>query len=195
MDLKKYIPIILILIFIALLAAGYFLSWPQYKEFSAKNKELNNEDNEIKEKESYLSELKALSLELEDYSEELSRINSALPSEASAAVLFNLIKGGSLRNSLDLGAIDISQLYGSSESSNVVTKIPFSVLVSGGYESFKDFLLDLYLSSRIVNVKSLEFSSSEQSSFLFDFELDLETQKYNPGAAVQELSQETKEEM
>ncbi len=200
MDFKKYIPIILVLIFIGLLVTGYFLTWPKYQEFGAKNKELSSKDEELKEREKYLSELNALSLELENYSEELSRVNSALPTEASVAALFYFVKDINLKNILDFQTIDISQLYGSSRTkasnkptstSSGVIRMPFSILVSGSYPRFKDFLIDLYFSSRIISVKSLEFSSGGESKLLFDFDLDLETQKYNSAAVVQEFQQET----
>jgi type IV pilus assembly protein PilO len=182
---KKIIPLLLVGAFVLLLLAGYFLWWPKEQEFGNKKKELEAKHKEIKGKKDYLSELNSFSEKLSQYQAEISKINDALPSEPSAAALFNYIEKASSENGLILESIDVSQLYASQEqkvesSEEKIQKMPFSVSLTGSYSSFKNFLSALYLNSRMINVRSISFSSPAEEDKLFNFNLELEAQYFKP---------------
>jgi Tfp pilus assembly protein PilO len=183
MNIKKYLPIFIILIIIASLAVGYFLTWPKYEEFVFVRKDFEVKDEQLKEKLKYSSELDIISASLKQRSEELAQIDVALPLEPSIAALYYFVKDIDARSKLKFEDINISSLFTSQRKVSVMDsayKMPFSTSMSGGYSQFKDFLINLYLNSRIIKIKSLNFSADSESNNLYDFELKLETQKYNP---------------
>jgi len=173
---KQIISIILICLFALLALGGYFLCWPRYKEFQEKKSEIETKDEEIRLKEEYLSNLETLSEKLLTYSEQLSKIDSAFPVNPSSAVIFNFFEKASSQNGLILTQVDMSETQESSEGR--IQEIPSSISVSGSYSAFKNFLSAVYASSRIIEVKSINFSSSEEGKDLFDFDLELKTQSY-----------------
>lgn len=182
---KNIIPIILFVVLIILIAVGYFFSWPKYQEFIDRKKELEIKDEEIARKEDYLADLNVISERLSEYDDEVLKINSALPADPSIAALFNFFQKESSRNGLLMKEIDVAGLFvfQKSEAGAVIRKMPFSIKVSGSYSAFKDFLHTVYLNTRVIRVKSIDFSSSsgeENAEDLFDFNLSLETQAYNP---------------
>jgi len=157
---------------------AYFLCWPRYQEFKEKKAEIETRDEDIKNKEEYLSKLEALSERLSEYDEELSKIDSALPFDASAAALFNFFQKTSSENGLILTGIDVSELFSSERSEQRIQEMFFSLSVSGSYSAFKNFLSAVYRNSRLIEVKSINFPSSEEGIDLFNFNLSLETHAY-----------------
>ena len=192
-NFKHIIFIVLICLLILSGLEGYFLLWPKYQEFKSKKAEMEIKDKEIEDREEYLSELEVFSNRLSEYSDELSKIDSALSEDPSVAALFNLIQKTSSESGLILTDIDVSGLFPSKSplqqsleqesleqesSEQRIQKMPFSISVSGSYSSFKNFLSTLYKNSRLIEVKFIGFSSSEEEKDLFEFNLNLETQSY-----------------
>jgi len=175
---KHTILIILICLLILLVIGGYFLCWPKYQEFKGKKIEIETKDEEIRKKEEHLLNLEILSEKLSTYKEQLSKIDSALPKDPSVAALFNFFQKTSSENGLILTEVDMSGLFSSESSGERIQKMSFSISVSGSYSAFKNFLSAVYRNSRLIKVKSISFSSSEQRKDLFDFNLNLETQSY-----------------
>jgi len=175
---KQIILIVLICLLTLLALGGYFLCWPKYQEFKGKKVELETKDEEIRLKKEYLSNLETLSERLSTYKEQLSKIDSALPEDSSVAALFNFLQKTSSENGLILTDIDVSGLFSLESSEERIQKMSFSISVSGSYSAFKNFLSAVYKNSRLIEVKSISFSSSEEGEDLFDFDLNLETQSY-----------------
>lgn len=173
---KQIILAILVCLFALLALGGYFLCWPRYNEFQAKKSEIETKDEEIRLKEEYLSSLEAFSERLLTYSEQLSKIDSAFPVNPSPAVVFNFFQKASSENGLIITEIDMSKIEQS--SGGRIQETSFSISVSGSYSAFKNFLSAIYASSRIIEVKSIRFSSDEEGRDLFDFNLELRTQSY-----------------
>jgi len=120
--------------------------------------------------------LEALSERLLTYREQLSKIDSAFPASPSPAVIFNFFQKASSENGLILTEINMD---GTEQSSGErIQEMYFSISVSGSYSAFKNFLSAIYASSRLIEVKSINFSSSEEGRDLFDFNLELKTQSY-----------------
>jgi len=181
-DIKKYLPIILILVIIGCGIAGYFLVWPKYQEVSNLKKELEIKDEQLKERQSYNSELDILAENIKQHSEEIAKIDTALPLEPSIAALYYFIKELDAKTGLNFEDINISSLFtskGQSSTSRAYYDMPFSVSMFGGYSEFKDFLKSLYLNSRIVEVKELNFSRNPEMKNRYMLDLDLNTHKFN----------------
>lgn len=185
MTIKKIISIIFISIIILLIGAGYFLVWPKFQDFRAKRKEIEVKKEEITLKEEYLLNLSNVSEELLMYKDEISKIDSALPSNPSVAALFSYFQKTSSENGLIFEEIDVSQLFGSQQTKSTEGKIrnmPFSIMLTGSYSSLKHLVLAVYSNARLIEIKSMGFSvfSEEEVKNLFDFNLEVETQSYNP---------------
>ncbi len=177
---KKYILAILILIIIGLGLAGYFLVYPKYQDYKAIKTEFKFKDEEITAKENYLPKLESISKKLTEVSDKIDIIESALPSEPSIAALYEYLKKTIPESGLIVNKIDIEGLFSESEESqNKIKEMLFSISVAGSYESFKLFLSELYLISRIIKVESFKISSSEIDTNTFTFDLQLKTQSYN----------------
>ena len=159
--LKKYILPALIVVLILLLMAGYFLVWPKYQEYKTVKKEFDLKDEEIKTKEEYLPKLETISKRLEEASERVNIVDSALPTEPSIASLYNYFKKTTSENGLILNQISVTSLYNPIGDGSNSEEMLFSASVIGSYDSVKLFLAELYLSARIIEVKSIGISSSE----------------------------------
>lgn len=187
MSIKKYTPIIFVLIIIGLIAGGYFFILPKYQEFNQKKKEVEFTDEEFRAKEEYLFNIENTLKELLKYEEEVSKIDSALPSDPSIAALLNYFQKESSQNGLILKDIDVSGLFTQEAAGDKIQKMPFSLTVAGSYASFKNFVLAVYKNTRLIEIKSIKFSNVFQETEkgpvtkdLFDFALEVETQSYNP---------------
>lgn len=186
MSIKKYTPIIFVLIIVGLIAGGYFFIWPKYQEFNQKKQEVEFTDEEFRAKEEYLLNIENNLKELSKYKEEVSKIDSVLPSDPSIAALMNYFQKESSQNGLILKKIDVSGLFTEAEAQSKIQKMPFSITVSGSYDSFKNFVLAVYKNTRLIEIKSIEFSTNYEETKkgiiakdLFDFDLEVETQSYN----------------
>jgi len=176
--MSRFSPIIAILLLVALVLGGYFLWWPKYQEFEGKRLELEGKDREIKQKEEYLSKLEGLFAQLAEYSDELNKIDLALPTNPSVAALFNFFQKTSSENGLILTNIGLGGLYSLKPGQERIQEMPFDVSLSGSYSAFKNFLSAIYRNARLIEVKSISFSSLEEGKDLFAFDLSLKTHAY-----------------
>lgn len=177
---KNYILLIFIIIIGILLSAGYFFVAPKYKDYIKIKKEFDLKDNDLQAKQDYLSKLKAVSERLAGFSNQIANIESALPIEPSIAALFNYLQKTAAENGMIIGEIDVAQLFSVQETDENINikEMPFSMNVSGSYSAFKNFLEELYLSARIIEIVSIDFVPSETLG-IFDFDLELKTHSYN----------------
>jgi len=195
---KNIILIILVCLFALLASGGYFLCWPKYQEFDGRKTEIEIKNEEIRLREVYLSNLETSLEKLTAYSDQLFKIDSAVPTDPSIAALYVFSKKTLSENGLSLRENDLGELFSSesltqeipaqqsSEQGGLtqqslkerIQEMPFSISVSGSYAAFKNFLFAIYRNSRLIEIKSISFSSPEEGTELFDFDLNLETQSY-----------------
>jgi Tfp pilus assembly protein PilO len=183
--MSRSIPTISVILLIILLFGGYFFWWPRYREFRQQKAVLAEKIKALEEKNSYYSRLIKIDKELAVYRAEIDKIDSALPKEVSLPVIFDYLKRISAKQGLILDRVDfsgtgrLSSKYkrltekGNSKETGVV-KIAFSASLTGPYPAFKKFLSELYQSAKLIEVKSLNFSSPTEGN-LFEFDLELET--------------------
>ncbi len=183
-NFNKYAPLALTLIIILLLAGAYFLVWPKYQTYAQKKTVYDIKDEEIKAKEEYLPKLEAEFEKLNQYANQVEVVRSALPSEPSVPRLLSYIERIVPENGLILDNIEASQLFATSKSketeekSTSVNEMKLSITGIGTYKSFKGLLKEIYLSSRIIEVTSIDFASDGENPSLFTFNLGLKTHSY-----------------
>jgi len=165
--MSKNLPIIIVLILILLLVGGYFLWWPQYQEFKDLKFQLEKKTERLTLQEEYFTELDGLLEQLRRYETELSRIDSALPTDVDFAVIgfFNFIQKRAPESGLILKDINLEKA--------VPPEISFNISVLGSYSALKNFLKEvLYKNIRMIKVESISFSEPEGGEF-FTFDLRL----------------------
>lgn len=181
--MSRLIPIISIFLLFLVVFGGYYLWWPQYQHFQDLKSGLAEKKAQLEQAEEYLSELKTLSNRLAGYKDECFKVDSALPLEPSIPALFNFIQRASSENGLILKNISLTKpsLEEVPEEERA-QRIPFSIIVSGSYSGFKNFLSAVYKNARMIEINSINFSSSstpkEKGTGLFVFSLRLKTQSY-----------------
>ena len=158
--MSRFIPIISVILLIVLLAGGYFFWWPKYQEFERQSAALERETKALEQKDNYYLKLEKISNKLTAYKDEINKVDSALPIEASLPILFDFIKKTSMENGLVLNSISPSSDSKSSlkynnpnasaetkaEVATGVKKIPLSISLSGTYPALKNFLSAIYKS-------------------------------------------------
>jgi len=190
-DFRKYTKIIFVLVAVGLVVGGYFLWLPKYKEFKSNGLKLDSKDEEVKKKKDYLFELQGYLSSLTEYEENLSKINDALPFDSSTAPLFSLVQNLSSKNGLAITDAKLENggqvvVAGQVISPGEITLngLTFDITLVGKYSSFKDFILDLYKNSRIVDLNMVSFSIpteqqiKERGPDVFEFELELKANFY-----------------
>jgi len=174
--------IVIIVCLLLTLMIGFFALYPKYQELTLLKSQIKGKKAELQFREEYLDELSKASDELKKYDEQLKIIDTSLPSESSLPLLFDfLLKIGS-QSGLILK--DMSATEGSSDNLKIIT---ISLGASGSYSSFKDFIVALEKSARIINIDSFSFghpgqsneeSSKDNSAPVFNFNLAISTHSY-----------------
>lgn len=157
---------------------GILFLWPKYQDFTNLQIQLKNKENEFKNRNEYYQDLFSLSEKLKEFETEISNINSALPSDVSAAALsfHNYLPKVASENGVilkSMGSFSVSTLSGKGN----IQVISIPIEVSGSYTSLKNFLTVLEKSARIIEVTNISFSSPQEEEF-FGFQLNLQTHSY-----------------
>ncbi|MCK5044732.1 type 4a pilus biogenesis protein PilO [Candidatus Parcubacteria bacterium] len=71
---------------------GFVLAYPKYQIFEQKKAEVESKETELQNIEEHFSQVNATVEQLKDYEEELVKINTALPAEASIPTLLDFLK-------------------------------------------------------------------------------------------------------
>ncbi len=138
---------------------------PQYKDFNSLKKEIIEKEARLQSQEDYLKELQQTLKEVEKRKEDFEKLESALPDELLLTDFLNFLQKTTSQTGLILK--DISSATISGEEKGVKTaRINFEL--EGNYSSFKNFLLVIEKSARLVEVESISFESpKEEETFHF----------------------------
>lgn len=154
-------PIIIVICVLITLAMMFLLISPKYQtlmSFKVKIDEKQYELNYLKE---YFVKLGNINKDLKGYEPELSKIESALPSDASLASLFYYIQTKTSQNGLVLKSVSLATVTTSLQR-NDIKEYHFSIELSGFYPAFKNFLSTLEKSGRLIEIERISFSSTEE---------------------------------
>jgi len=170
--MNKIIFAPIILLFAVCLAV--FLVWPQVVLLSNVKKQVAKQQKDLQEKQAYYLNLKNTLQELENYQGSISAISAALPEEFSLAGMLDYFQREAIASGLVLKNVGqnntASPAQPSSPADVVATAIPsrikeafFSISVQGSVESIEAFLKKLEMSSRIIEVESLNLKAQSEA--------------------------------
>lgn len=151
--------IILLVVFLL----GYFILLNQFNEIRLLKFNLKQKTDDFKSLEEYFNKLSLINEELAEYETEMQKIHSALPLKAGIPSVFNFIQKVSLENNLELQRLSLNISQSSKTTKPVVKdskvkETSFSLVISGSYNDFKNFLSVLEKSSRIIELENIDFS-------------------------------------
>jgi len=147
---------------------GFFLLWPQYQKFSEERWNVKKKQVEMSNQEEHFTDIENLSKDLQGYEEQLSKINSALPSASDVPALLNFLADAINTNGLSfekLTSFSTNQVRKTADSvaatangggvTSNIKEINIEFEVSGDYLALKNLISTLEKSARIIEVKSI----------------------------------------
>ena len=153
------IVVISLLLLISFAWVIFFLS-PQNKTLNSLKEEIRQKQFELQSQEEYLVNLTATAENLKNYQIQLSKIDSALPDTAELPALFDFLQKSASQSGLVLKGLEATP--GTQEKKEGgLRETRLNLFLIGSYTSFKNFLSIMEYSSRLIEVESLAFSSSE----------------------------------
>jgi len=176
MNYFKSIPIIIAVCFLLFLILGVGLILPKYQELKNIQTTIAEKEAELQYKQQYFSDLSDIKTELDEYEEELSKIDSALPSGPSLPSLFNFLQKTGSQSGVVLKGISPFTTISREESKTKKTE--FSLEISGDYASFKSFISSLEKSARLMEIENISFSLPKESGSLFTFNIKIAVSSY-----------------
>ncbi len=170
--------------FILLIIIGLFwgLISPTLKQIQIKQEEIQVKETELQELTAHIQNLRSLFRELEELREPLSKLEQALPDAPNLEQIFVIIQKLSAQNGLLLESIAPGSAVKIREEKNILG-LPIHLTLSGSYQDFKNFLLDLEKSARFFNVKKIAFSSPKDEIF-YTFRIEAQIHFYSPALAL-----------
>lgn len=158
-NLRNYIPVFIVVLFLIILVGGGLLIWPKMQESKILQNDIKAKKGEIEQTKNYFKKLSELKIQMEtDYLDELSKISAALPADASVAIpsFLKFLQETAGQSGMTLKSISPSSDVSTAEEGIKELKVELSV--EGSYAAFKNFLLALENSSRLIEVESISFS-------------------------------------
>jgi len=152
------------------LVIGLTLTWPKYQGLRVLQQNTEVKEEELQSREEYFSQIQEISIELEKHTDALSKIASALPETPSLPSLFNFLQLSASQTGLILEKITLAGLEEG--------EIRVSCQLVGAYPSFKNFLLALEKSARLIETERIAFESPEEFGELFQFTVEIKTHSY-----------------
>lgn len=163
------------------LTVGVIFLWPRYQEMDNLQIKIANMEQEIQNLDKYYQQLSAISKKLDEHQEELTKIDSALPSEFSAPSFLRFLQKVAPENGLILTSAGPFSAQPLSQKADI-KEIQGSLELSGSYSSLKNFLKALEKSARLIEVDSISFSVPKteegEISEIFNFQLGIKTYSY-----------------
>ena len=162
--------VIVILLFVSLIL-GMLLILPKYEDLSFLRKKIQEKQAELQFKEEYFQDLGEVAEELKKYQSQLSKIDFVLPDDPQLPPLFDYLQKTASQSGLVLKGISVVSVA----PGRPVTEIKetsLSLVLSGSYSAFKNFLLTLEKSARLIETESISFASvAEEGPFNFNLRI------------------------
>jgi len=149
---------------------------PKYQDLKSLQKKVEEKRVELQSKEEYFLNLSNIAEELKKYQDQLFKIDSALPPDPSIPALTNFLQKKISQSGLVLNEVSLVSIT-PFEDLPGIQKIHLDLRVLGSYSSFKNFLLTLEKSARLIEVENIAFSSPEDKD-PFSFDLRIKVYSY-----------------
>lgn len=156
---------------------GVLLLWPNYQKLNNLWLQLERKETNLRYTEEYYNELSLLSERLKEFETELSKIDSALPSQPSLPSFYNFFQKTASENGLILTAIGNFSTTPFKGKEEIKETSVGPIGLSGSYSSLKNFLIALEENSRMIEIENLSFSSPREGE-IFDFKIALKIYSY-----------------
>lgn len=168
--------IVIAICLIVSLGLGFGIILPKHQGIKNLQFEIEKKEIELRYKEEYFSHLWEISEKLKEFEKSLAKIDSAIPQEPSLPSLFNFLEKISSQSGLLLKKVGpVSSV--SLDEKPEIQEHSFSISLLGSYSAFKNFLTSLEKSARLIEVKSISFSSPKKGTS-FDFNLLIKVHSY-----------------
>ncbi len=173
--MKNYPPFIIILSILSLLMF-FFLISPKYEDWKSFKIEISKKEAELKFQGAYLLKIREISAELKQNQESFSKIESALPQEASLPELLNFFQKSASQSGLVLRGVNPSINASTGGGDTKVTKV--NLILDGKYSDFKSFLAIIEKSARLIEVENIYFNSPREGAETFTFNIATKVYSY-----------------
>ena len=165
--MRNYSLYILIAASLSLLLI-FTLVFPRYRDLDYLKKEILGKEAELHSQEEHLQHLLEVSKEIQGREDSISKIDSAIPKEASLPELLNFFQKTASQSGLILE--EVSPIAVSSGEEGAIKTTRVNIVLKGYYFDFKNFLLIVEKSARLIEIENIFFSSDKLEE-LFTFEL------------------------
>lgn len=172
----NYLIIIFAGVLFVLVFGSLFLM-PKYQDFAMQNSEIKIKKQELEEVKKYYTNINQTMQELQKYGDQISKIDSSLPSDFSLASLLNFLQQTSSQSGLVLK--NISPVNITQEKDSKIKIISLSTVVTGSYQDFKKLLNSLEKSARLVEIESISFTSPDKKEKVTNFDFTLKVKVYS----------------
>lgn len=143
-----------------------FLVWPKYSRFLELKKTVSKLEGVLQSYKEYFNEIEKTISKIKEREEELVKIKSALPSDPQVGETLNFFQKSASESGLLLRDVSFSVNKPEDEK---LGELKIKLLLSGEYESLKNFLKKVEKSSRLIEIENISFSGEAP----FNFELSL----------------------
>jgi Tfp pilus assembly protein PilO len=140
---------------VLVLILGLLLLLPKYQNIQLLKADIQEKEFEFQSKEAYFTQVKEISEELEDYGEPLFKISSAVPLDPLPSSLFNFFQITAAQTGLILKDVHLGGTVIPEDGKDSMKETKLTLQLTGFYNAFKDFLLVIESSSRMVEVESV----------------------------------------
>ena len=172
--MRNYSLYILIAASLSLLLI-FTLVFPRYRDLDYLKKEILGKEAELHSQEEHLQHLLEVSKEIQEREESISKIDSAIPKEAFLPELLNFFQKTASQSGLILEEVSPTVVSSGEEEAIKITRVDLDL--KGYYFDFKNFLLIVEKSARLIEIENI-FFSSDKSEELFTFELSTRVYSY-----------------
>ena len=178
--MKRYFFTILNLLLAFLILIVFVL--PQYQNWRDLEAQVFQKKAEIKTRQDYFQSLKETKEELVKYQEQIGKMASAFPADPAIPSVLDFFQKIASQKNLILKRIELGQKDLAAENPYLAKQAVF-LEIEGKYEDFKEFILSLEKSSRMISAESLAFSMPEKgTTFLFNLTVSVNFMPEVPAA-------------
>ena len=150
--------IISAVLLISIFGLAIFLVYPKYQRYNSLLQDVKKEETNLQYKESYVMSLNEAKQELEKYNEEFAKIDSALPNDPLVPSMLAYLQKATSQNGLvakNLGGFSTNI----QPENPIIQETHYDFSASGPYSSFKNFLLTLEKSARLIEIEALSLTA------------------------------------